>query len=114
MLLTTPSDREQEIFAEAIDIVSSPKRRGIIERACGDDTEMTDRVNVRQARQASIADVPPDRSHAEGPGMVIGRYKLLEKIGERGQWRSLGSGAAPTGEAACGPQDDQAGHGHPR
>ena len=82
MLLTTPSDREQEIFAEAIDIVSSPKRRGIIERACGDDTEMTGRVNVRQARQASIADVPPDRSHAEGPGMVIGRYKLLEKIGE--------------------------------
>ena len=82
--MTTQPNREQEIFAEAMEIASSPKRRTFVERACGDDSAMKDRVNARLARQASTADLPPDRSHAEGPGRVIDRYKLLEKIGEGG------------------------------
>ena len=82
--MTTQPNQEQEILAEAMEIASSPKRRTFVERACGDDSAMKDRVNARLARQASTADLPPDRSHAEGPGRVIDRYKLLEKIGEGG------------------------------
>ena len=39
---------------------------------------------MNPTNEETTADMPPERSHAEGPGAVIGRYKLLEQIGEGG------------------------------
>ena len=96
--MKTPPNREQEIFAEAIEIASSSKRRAFVERVCGDDSALAKRVWALLAAREATADMPPERSLTEGPGRVIDRYKLLEKIGEGGDgevyagpWRIHGS-----------------------
>src|SRR6516225_6055890 len=65
-----------------------------LDEACADDAELRVRVDqLLHAHQAmgsihaGAADVPaatPDEPRGEGPGTVIGPYKLLEAIGEGG------------------------------
>ena len=45
----------------------------------------TTETSPRPAEETT-EDIPPERPHAEGegPGAVIGRYKLLEQVGEGG------------------------------
>jgi serine/threonine protein kinase/WD40 repeat protein len=81
------------IFDEAAEIEPGEKRRAYLDEACGGDADL--RANVEELlraeetaggflgdlrREAHTANTPA----AEGEGARIGRYKLLQKIGEGG------------------------------
>ena len=86
-------DHARSIFLAAVE--RGPNEwPGLLDEACGDDAELRERVDqLLHAHQAmgsihggaaagpaATTDFPP----GEGPGKVIGSYKLLEQIGEGG------------------------------
>ncbi len=86
---------EEAIFNAALAIGAADQRSAYLKSACGGDAALLDRLEallkvhgsqVSFLEQAASSlqltlDVP---GIVEGPGTVIGRYKLLEKIGEGG------------------------------
>jgi WD40 repeat protein/serine/threonine protein kinase len=82
------------IFAEAIEIPSEGGRAAFLEETCGHDPEMRREIEklVRDhfragdfLEQPAAALLPTiNEPIHEGPGAVIGPYKLLEQIGEGG------------------------------
>jgi WD40 repeat protein/serine/threonine protein kinase len=84
----------ESILAAAVEIDSRAERRQFVEQSCGCDTELQRRVEElieNHFRAGSFLESPvPDfvataeESVREGPGTVIGTYKLLEQIGEGG------------------------------
>jgi serine/threonine protein kinase/tetratricopeptide (TPR) repeat protein len=85
----------ETILAAAVDIADVAQRRAYVAQACAGDAALQRRVEALIAnhfqagsfleRPAAVVDAdaaaaPP----AEGPGTVIGPYKLLEQIGEGG------------------------------
>src|SRR5881394_3010247 len=94
-----PMKREQEIFEQAIALASREAREGFLLGACGQDRELrrsvdellaafddAGKLNFLQTadRSQEVQSIPGDTPLAEDPGTVIGRYKLLQKIGEGG------------------------------
>ncbi|MHC4750797.1 MAG: serine/threonine protein kinase, partial [Planctomycetota bacterium] len=84
-----------EIFQNAIEIEDPAKREDYLENACKNDRRLRAEVEalLRAHEKAGSflevpiidADVTLDISPiSEGPGTVIGRYKLLEQVGEGG------------------------------
>jgi len=99
----TPDSREQELFIQALEQPSARERAAFLAGACGHDLALKGRVEALLARSeglggflekpvvspvaagANCADGTGDgRAFTEKPGDRIGRYKLLEKIGEGG------------------------------
>jgi serine/threonine protein kinase len=95
----TPAPSEQSVFAEAILIPTPEARVAYLDSACGTDTALRQRVEALLRASENAGDFleePPtglsgkaDTStrlggFGEKPGDRIGRYKLLEKIGEGG------------------------------
>jgi serine/threonine-protein kinase len=91
------SDRHiMTIFSEALERSSPEERAAYLDAACGRDPELRARVEALlrahqqagQFLQGDTAAPPPVASQeqplSEGPGTVIGPYKLLEPIGEGG------------------------------
>ncbi len=99
--------RERDIFIEALEKGNPSERAALLDEACQSDAELRQRVErllAEHERQESfildappIANSPPRYSGeglgegtidsppiAEGPGTVIGPYKLLQQIGEGG------------------------------
>ena len=87
-------DQERKIFELAIQKPSA-ERDVFLEGACLGDAALRQRIETLLAEydselaepvpsQETTTDIAPERSHAEGVGLVIGRYKLLEKVGEGG------------------------------
>ncbi len=83
------------IFLEAIEKPSAKERKAYLDEACRDDPGLREELeSLLEAHENAGGflkspllglDVTLDTSPiAEGPGTVIGRYKLLEKIGEGG------------------------------
>jgi len=83
-------NREREIFAAAIELPLAG-RKGFLDRECGHDLELRQRLEALLAVDAetiefftSTAVRRPPLLPEEKPGDRIGRYKLLQKIGEGG------------------------------
>jgi serine/threonine protein kinase/WD40 repeat protein len=84
----------ESILASAVELPSAAERRQFVEQACGGDAELQLRVEAlieNHFRAGSFLESPaPDlsatarESVGEGPGTVIGPYKLLQQIGEGG------------------------------
>ena len=81
------------LFLNAREISNPAERAAYLAKACGADADLRARVEtmLRDAEGAEDFFGPEDGlAHAagapltEGPGTVIGRYKLLQKIGEGG------------------------------
>jgi serine/threonine protein kinase len=83
------------IFSEALEKKDVKERADYLNEACGNDAELRAKVEaLLKAHQeaGSFLDVPPFDADVtlntfpltEGPGTIIGRYKLLEQIGEGG------------------------------
>src|SRR3954469_6750609 len=94
---STPTARD--VFDHAMDIPSPDRRRAYVNEACADDAGLRQKVDalVRAYQEAgSFLESPPvefrpestvpdsSAQGCEGPGSAVGRYKLLERIGEGG------------------------------
>src|SRR5262245_7680434 len=87
---------EREIFLEALELPNADARSAYLLGACGKDFTLRRKVELLlQEHFASdsllakpAVDGPPTVMSAtpviEGPGSLIGRYKLLQKLGEGG------------------------------
>jgi serine/threonine protein kinase len=92
--VSTESLNEEDIFRTALQFEDRGEQESYVTRACGEDVELCVAVQalLQQHHASSILDAPALESLfpqeitplTEGPGTVIGRYKLLEKIGEGG------------------------------
>jgi serine/threonine protein kinase/tetratricopeptide (TPR) repeat protein len=86
---------EREIFDAALAIADPVQRTAYLDRACGDDAGLREQVEgllEMQGRLGSFLEFPAGglpyatfaRPLREGPGTIIGPYKLLQQIGEGG------------------------------
>jgi len=85
---------EEVIFNTAVQLKSNAERKAYLLEACKDNKDLRNAVEslLKHHDVDSFLDVPPVDSDvtldespvSESPGTVIGRYKLLEKIGEGG------------------------------
>ncbi|HEV3078139.1 MAG TPA: protein kinase, partial [Gemmataceae bacterium] len=89
------TDREEALFAAVLEKPTRAERAAYLEGACGGDLGLRARIEaLLDAHEASggVLDAPPAvltpttgyRPLTEGPGTVIGPYKLLQQIGEGG------------------------------
>ncbi len=85
----------RSLFLEALDKAAGPERAAYLDQACGPDAALRARVEALlkahdeaggflQPPGPSLTTGPDTAAPPECPGTVIGRYKLLEKIGEGG------------------------------
>src|SRR5260370_19880247 len=90
MAIADQSNREKEIFEQALDITPTEERLRFLTGACGKDAVLLARVQALLRADESGESFLPERPKAavvpitEKPGDRIGRYKLLQQIGEGG------------------------------
>ena len=88
-------DREREIFLAALERPLPGERAAFLDAACGNDAPLRARVEslLRHHSEDGFLEEPaadlqsmpvPEPLACESIGAVIGRYKLLQKIGEGG------------------------------
>jgi len=83
------------ILAEALEKTTAQERAAYLDSACGDDTQTRDEVESLLQQEKTVGDFLDGTVHElditadslsvmEGPGTIIDRYQLLERIGEGG------------------------------
>jgi len=86
---------EEAVFNAALAIQEANERTTYLQRACGGDDALIVRLEallrVHASERSFLEEVASSLQLTldspeivEGPGTVIGRYKLLEKVGEGG------------------------------
>ncbi len=86
----SPSDAEREVFLESLNHKSDEDRAAFLDRACADNPAIRAAVEtLLQHHKEDTFMQPPGLESAplsafEKPGDRIGRYKLLQQIGEGG------------------------------
>jgi tetratricopeptide (TPR) repeat protein len=93
--MSSLSEAAKAVFLGAVDITSPPERSAYLDKACEGNAELRARVEALLKDHDEAGDFlektplgqdatlePPLLT--EGPGTVVGRYKLLEQIGEGG------------------------------
>jgi hypothetical protein len=97
---------ERDLFIAALEIDGPAQRAAYLDQACGGDKELRKRLDVLLAAHDESGSLEPPLQHdgdlsdhtpdadptdsfrgpalVEGPGTIIGPYKLLQKIGEGG------------------------------
>jgi eukaryotic-like serine/threonine-protein kinase len=92
--MSAPDNREREVFSTALEYSVPAERAAYLAEACGENAALRQSVESllrvheaegglltqRDGASTGYVDVPLH----EGPGTRIGRYKLLERIGEGG------------------------------
>jgi serine/threonine protein kinase len=95
--VSTPNERERDILETAVKL-QAKERATYLDGVCGEEPQLRERRDeaLREAGAKAAATVLPEASpprretmvvslpFEEKPGEYIGRYKLLEKIGEGG------------------------------
>src|SRR5216110_3511353 len=90
MAIADQFNREKEIFEQALDITPTEERLRFLTSACGKDAALLARVQALLLADESGESFLPEQPKAavvpitEKPGDRIGRYKLLQQIGEGG------------------------------
>src|SRR5436853_5685970 len=90
MAIADQSNREKEIFVQALDITPTEERLRFLTSACGNDAALLARVQALLRADESGESFLPEQPKAtvvaitEKPGDRIGRYKILQQIGEGG------------------------------
>src|SRR5512137_1679427 len=81
----------REIFADALEKDDPRERVALVAQACGPDPELRQLVDALLQAHERAGQLPaptmlvqPEQFIGEGPGTVIGRYKLLQEIGQGG------------------------------
>src|SRR6266852_2575748 len=91
--MTEPSLPQESILLQALEIPSPAERAAFLNGACGENQNLRLEVEAllrAHAQSGHLLDLPEkpavtvDEPSREGPGTVIGPYKLLEQIGEGG------------------------------
>jgi eukaryotic-like serine/threonine-protein kinase len=92
--MSDTTDREKEIFNQALQMLSAEARNAFLQGACGRDQALRNQIDellrAHDSAGGFIPDKGPPETHpvtaapSERPGTVIGRYKLLQQIGEGG------------------------------
>jgi len=91
--MTASDERSEEIFCKAIEITDPAERAAYLDETCGTDSKLRARVEALLAAHeraggflgSPAAGVTLDGpARIDGPGTAIGRYELLELIGEGG------------------------------
>ena len=120
--------RSAEVFEEAIELAVDA-RAAFLDRACCDDAALRAEVeSLLDAHDAAgsylgaptstfaeasrDAETTPSAVQGVPSSGVIGRYKLLQQIGEGGFGTVWMAEQTRAGQATRRPQDHQAGHGH--
>jgi serine/threonine-protein kinase len=85
---------EQTLFAEALERTDPQDRAAFLDQACQGDPDLRQRIErllAQHQHAGSFLELSParaaptiDEPTTEGPGAVIGPYKLMEQIGEGG------------------------------
>ncbi len=85
---------ERDVFIAALKLPEGPERGAFLDEACGTDTALRRQVESLLGehqdlgsfldRPAGVFQATLDEPQREGPGTVVGPYKLLEQIGEGG------------------------------
>lgn len=84
--------REREIFCDALALGTEAEREAWVREACGGDATLLEAVHSLLAAHDGVVpdflepagDGGRGEPVAEGPGSEVGRYRLLERIGEGG------------------------------
>src|SRR5688572_28973602 len=84
---------EREIFAQALEIQAPAERAAFLDRACEGNLALRERVNALLAEQENLGNyleapagavATRERPATTRYGLRIGRYRLLEQLGEGG------------------------------
>jgi serine/threonine protein kinase/tetratricopeptide (TPR) repeat protein len=81
--------QEQSLFIEALEKEDPAERAAFLDQACAGDPALRQRIERllerhEQAGNFLEAPTPAEAPITEGPGTVLGPYKLMEQIGEGG------------------------------
>jgi WD40 repeat protein/serine/threonine protein kinase len=88
-------ERQREIFLKALEKPTAPERAAYLDGACGNDAALRAEVEsllqhhtaggfLESPAEGLVQTVHGESGPSEQPGMMIGRYKLLQQIGEGG------------------------------